>query len=86
MPENLELPTLWKIEREADPSKHFVLKAVVPLEANDARREMAAKLDGLSSKALLIYVHGFKSGLSEAAGLRGLKEIGLAPNVHWRLP
>jgi esterase/lipase superfamily enzyme len=67
MPGNLELPTLWKIQREADPSKHFVLQAVVPLEANDARREMAAKLEGMSSKALLIFVHGFKSGFSEAA-------------------
>jgi esterase/lipase superfamily enzyme len=67
IPGNLELPTLWKVEREADTSKHFVLKGVMPLEADGALKEMAEKLEGMSSKALLIFVHGFKSGFSEAA-------------------
>jgi esterase/lipase superfamily enzyme len=66
-PGNLELPTLWKLEREPDPSKHFVLKSVMPLKADAARKEMTEKLQGLASKALLIFVHGYNMGFVEAA-------------------
>jgi hypothetical protein len=34
-PGKLELPSLWKLERDVDPSKHFVLKAVIPLNAGN---------------------------------------------------
>jgi esterase/lipase superfamily enzyme len=66
-PGHFEMPTLWRLERNADPSRHFVLRSVMPLGADDARREMAEKLRGMSSKALLIFVHGFKTGFTEAA-------------------
>lgn len=66
-PGNLELPSLWKLERVVDPSKHFVLKAVIPLSADNARKEMAQKLQAMSSKSLLIFVHGFNMGFPEAA-------------------
>ena len=64
---NLELPSLWKLEREADPTKHFVLKAVTPLDGDAARKEMTEKLQGMGSKALLVFVHGYNSGFAEAA-------------------
>jgi esterase/lipase superfamily enzyme len=67
MPGQLEMPTLWKLERTADPSQHFVLKSVTPMGADDARKEMAEKLQAMSAKALLIFVHGFKTGFAEAA-------------------
>ena len=58
----------WKLEREAPtPSKRFVLKPAVPLVADAARKEMAEKLKGMSSKALLIFVHGYNSSFAEAA-------------------
>jgi esterase/lipase superfamily enzyme len=66
-PGNFEMPTLWKLQRNADASRHFVLKNVTPLGADDARKEMTQKLQAMSSKALLIFVHGFKTGFTEAA-------------------
>ena len=66
-PGKLELPALWKLERDADSSKHFVLKAVEPLNADTGRSEIAQKLQSMSSKALLVFVHGFKTGFPEAA-------------------
>jgi esterase/lipase superfamily enzyme len=66
-PGNLEMPSLWKLEREADPNKHFLLKSVVPLEADAARREMAEKLQGMSAKSLLLFVHGYNTSFAEAA-------------------
>jgi esterase/lipase superfamily enzyme len=66
-PGNLEMPSLWKLEREADPNKHFVLKSVVPLNADAARKEMAEKLQGMSAKSLLLFVHGYNTSFAEAA-------------------
>lgn len=64
---NIELPTLWKFERTADPSKHFILKTVTPIETNAAKAEIADKLKSGSSRAMLIYVHGYNMGFEEAA-------------------
>jgi esterase/lipase superfamily enzyme len=66
-PGKLELPSLWKLERDVDPSKHFVLKAVIPLNADAGRREMAQKLQAMSSKSLLVFVHGYNMGFRETA-------------------
>ncbi len=66
-PGNFEMPTLWKLERNADASQHFVLRTVVPLGADDARKEMTEKLQAMNSNALLVFVHGFKTGFTEAA-------------------
>jgi len=66
-PGNLELPTLWKVERNADPSKHFVLKSVQPLNSDAARKEMADKLNGMGAQALLLFVHGYNTGFADAA-------------------
>jgi esterase/lipase superfamily enzyme len=67
IPGNLELPTLWKFERQADPSKHFVLKAVQPLSAEAARKEMAEKLQSMASQSLLLFVHGYNTSFEDAA-------------------
>jgi esterase/lipase superfamily enzyme len=67
VPGNLELPTLWKLQRNADISKHFVLQEVVPLGTDAASKEIAQKLQGMSSKAVLIFVHGYNMGFAEAA-------------------
>jgi esterase/lipase superfamily enzyme len=66
-PGNLELPSLWKLERSADPSKHFVLKAVLPLGKDAARKEMAERLAGMPSHALLLFVHGYYTSFDAAA-------------------
>ena len=66
-PGNLEMPSLWKLERQPDSNKHFVLKSVTPLTADAARKEMADRLLDLPSKALLIFVHGYNTGFAEAA-------------------
>jgi esterase/lipase superfamily enzyme len=63
----VEMPSLWKLERDADPNKHFVLKSVTPLPTDAARREMAEKLRGLDTKSLLIFVHGFNTSFRDAA-------------------
>ena len=67
VPGNLELPTLWKLQRNADISKHFVLQEVVPLGTDAASKEIAQKLQGMSSKAVLVFVHGYNMGFAEAA-------------------
>jgi len=67
VPGNLEMARLWKLELDADPNKHFVLKAVVPLEADNARNEMAQALAGLSSRSLLVFVHGYDTSFADAA-------------------
>jgi esterase/lipase superfamily enzyme len=67
IPGKLELPALWKLERGADASKHFVLQAVTPLSADAGRKEMAQRLSTMDSKALLIFVHGYNMGFAEAA-------------------
>jgi len=63
----VEMPSLWKLEREPDPNKHFVLKSVTQLTTDAARREMAEKLRGLDTKSLLIFVHGFNTSFRDAA-------------------
>ena len=63
----VEVPSLWKLERDIDPNKHFTLKSVTPLPTDAARREMAQKLNGLSTKSLLIFVHGFNTNFRDAA-------------------
>jgi esterase/lipase superfamily enzyme len=67
VPGMVEAPTLWKLERESDPNKHFVLKSVTPLATDAARREMGQKLTALSTKSLLVFVHGFNTGFRDAA-------------------
>jgi esterase/lipase superfamily enzyme len=61
------MPSLWKLEREADPNKHFVLKSVVPLQSDAARKEMAEAFKSMPSKSLLIFVHGYNSSFADAA-------------------
>lgn len=66
-PGMIEAPSLWKLEREPDPNKHFILKSVTPLATDAARQEMAEKLRGLDNKSLLIFVHGFNTSFKDAA-------------------
>ncbi|MDX2205049.1 MAG: alpha/beta hydrolase [Hyphomicrobiaceae bacterium] len=63
----IELPSIWKLERTADPSKHFVLKEVVPIESKAAMSEMSSRLRGGKSRAMLVYVHGYYMTFEEAA-------------------
>jgi esterase/lipase superfamily enzyme len=63
----LELPRLWKLERNPDPRRHFMIRSVVPLSAEDNRRLIAANLQGARSKSLLLFVHGFDVSFSDAA-------------------
>jgi esterase/lipase superfamily enzyme len=64
---NLELPKYWKLERQADPKKHFVLKSVTPMSQDDARREMLERLENAGRRAILLFVHGYYMGFPEAA-------------------
>jgi len=61
-PGNLELPSWWKLQREPDPNKHFVLKSVTPLTTDAAHEELAQ-----NTKALLVFVHGYNVGFAAAA-------------------
>ena len=66
-PGNIELPSIWRLQLQPDPKRHFILKSVTPLKTDAARAEMAEKLKGSDSKALLLFVHGYNVGFSEAA-------------------
>jgi esterase/lipase superfamily enzyme len=66
-PGEIELPSLWKLEFQPDPSKHFILKSVNPLDLDTARKEMADKIKASKSKSMLVFVHGYNSGFGDAA-------------------
>jgi esterase/lipase superfamily enzyme len=66
-PGTVTLPKLWKFEMEPDPRKHFVLRAVEPLDHDGARQELADRLRNLDSKSLLVFVHGYNTSFRDAA-------------------
>jgi esterase/lipase superfamily enzyme len=66
-PGSLELPSIWRLQLQPDPTRHFTLKSVDPLTLDEARAEMVARLADTSSKALLVYVHGYNMSFAEAA-------------------
>jgi len=66
-PGSIEEPSFWRFERRADPKKHFVLKSVVPLAADAARKEISDKLATSRSKAILVFVHGYNVSFRESA-------------------
>jgi len=63
----VELPSLWKLERQADPNKHFTLKSISPLDVDAARKELADKLQSGKSKTVLLFVHGYNVSFAYAA-------------------
>jgi esterase/lipase superfamily enzyme len=66
-PGSLELPSIWRLQLQPDPTRHFTLKSVDPLALDEARAEMATRLADTSSKALLVYVHGYNMSFAETA-------------------
>ena len=66
-PGSLELPSIWRLQLQPDPKRHFTLKAVDALTLDEARAEMAGRLGQLPAKAILIYVHGYNMGFAETA-------------------
>jgi esterase/lipase superfamily enzyme len=66
---NIELPSLWKLEVNPDPSKHFVIKALSPLDSGAALGEIRQAVSKAGSRSLLLFVHGFNVTFAEA-GLR----------------
>jgi esterase/lipase superfamily enzyme len=64
---NLEAPGLLWIWSRPDPNQHFTLKKVDNLGLDKTRAEMAAKLATASSKALLVFVHGYNMKFEDAA-------------------
>jgi esterase/lipase superfamily enzyme len=63
----LELPHLWKLERNPDPTKHFVVKSIIPLESNAALAALGDAIGKSREKSLLLFVHGFNVSFYEAA-------------------
>jgi esterase/lipase superfamily enzyme len=63
----IEMPSLWRLETQANPDQHFVLKSVTPLELDAARKEMSDSLNSAKSKAVLLYVHGYNTAFTDAA-------------------
>ena len=66
-PGSLELPTVWKLQFQPDPTRHFTLRAVEPLGLDAARAEMTKRLAAAPSKAILLYVHGYNMSFAETA-------------------
>jgi esterase/lipase superfamily enzyme len=66
-PGTVELPSIWKLERQADPNKHFTLKSVSPLDVDAARKELADKLQSAKSRTVLLFVHGYNVSFAYAA-------------------
>lgn len=66
-PGDLNLPSLWRFELTPDPSKHFVFKSLTPLDANDARAQLAAAIKASPKQSLLVFVHGYNVSFFDAA-------------------
>ena len=66
-PGSLELPSIWRLQFQPDPTRHFTLKAVDPLGPDEARSEMARRQAETSSKAILVYVHGYNMSFAVTA-------------------
>lgn len=64
---NIEAPSIFRLERTADPSKHFVLKEVKQIENKAALGEIADKLKASSTRSMLVYVHGYYMSFEDAA-------------------
>jgi esterase/lipase superfamily enzyme len=63
----LNLPSLWKLEVNPDPTKHFVFKQVIPLDTAAATVEMAKIIGQSTKKSLLVFVHGYNASFGDAA-------------------
>jgi esterase/lipase superfamily enzyme len=66
-PGELPLPTLWKLELNPDPNKHFIVKNIQPLKDDAARAELRSALGSTETKSVLIFVHGFNTTFTDAA-------------------
>jgi esterase/lipase superfamily enzyme len=66
-PGTMNLPSLWKFELSPDPNKHFILKDVLPLDAEAACAEMSEILAETTKKSVLVFVHGYNVSFTEAA-------------------
>jgi esterase/lipase superfamily enzyme len=64
---NLELPSIWRLQFQPDPERHFMLKDAKPLANAAAFEEMKKGLADAKSKALLVYVHGYNMSFAETA-------------------
>jgi esterase/lipase superfamily enzyme len=64
---DLELPQLWKLERTPDPSKHFVVTSIDPLDTAMALSLLEESVGNSRDKSLLLFVHGFNVSFIEAA-------------------
>jgi esterase/lipase superfamily enzyme len=66
-PGSLELPSIWKLQLRPDPTRHFILKSVVPFKPDYARAQMAKALQDSQSKSILVFVHGYNMSFDETA-------------------
>src|SRR5262249_41924599 len=66
-PGDLNLPSWWKFELNADPNKHFILKSVTPLESADAQTQLASTISQSSKNSLLLFVHGYNVSFLDTA-------------------
>jgi esterase/lipase superfamily enzyme len=66
-PGALPLPSLWRLELNPDPNKHFILKRVEPLSGDSARDQLKSALSAAGQKTVLIFVHGFNVTFADAA-------------------
>ncbi|MEM9997401.1 MAG: alpha/beta hydrolase, partial [Bacteroidota bacterium] len=66
-PGAMESPSWMRLQFRANPAKHIILKDVRPLDTDEAVAAMQAALDSTSSRAVLLYVHGFNVSFEDAA-------------------
>ncbi|MEL6771487.1 MAG: alpha/beta hydrolase [Bacteroidota bacterium] len=66
-PGEMESPSWLRLQFRADPARHIILQDVSPLDTDEAVAAMQAALDSTSSRAVLLYVHGFNVSFEDAA-------------------
>lgn len=64
---DMNLPSLWRFERNPDPAQHFVFKEVISLNTADAVSEISKAISQGKKSSVLIFVHGYNVSFEDAA-------------------
>lgn len=63
----VESPSFLRLEFSRNPSKHFVLSSLAPLDEGSFFAGLHARVAQSSSRAALVFIHGFNTSFEDAA-------------------
>ena len=67
----LEAPSIWRLEVREDPTKHLMIKDIIPKGANVFYEELHSVVQASSRKEVFLFVHGYNTSFEQAARRTG---------------